>query len=181
MKSWLASLVIGLVLVGAVGFVAMELIQRPGTEVSASTDLETVQGLKRDTGMFYDPSIKVGTSAEEMGAPDVTVDIKVMRPTFIPSEVRVKEGQVVKLRLIGMDSGLADMPELQGATGLKEFSGHGFQILGPYDVWVTGIRKDVVKEVTFKASVAGEFAFECTVFCSPHHYLMQGKLIVEPR
>lgn len=71
------------------------------------------------------------------------------------------------------------MPELQGAIGLNDFSGHGFHITGPYDVYVTGIRKDVTKEVVFKATEAGEFEINCVVFCSPDHYLMRGKLIVE--
>lgn len=179
MRVWFVPILLAIVVVSAGAFVAIA--QQPsGPEIFAGTK-ELVQGLKRAPGTWSEQSINVGTSNEELGAPDVTIDIQVMRPVFIPTEVRVKQGQVVKLRLHGKDNGLADDPALQGHLGLKEFSGHGFQILGPYDVWITGIRKDETKEVTFKASEAGEFAFECVVFCSPTHYLMQGKLIVEPQ
>ncbi len=178
MRAWLAPLVLGVLAIAVVAYVVV------GSQAAKPTTAapgEYVAGLKRAPGTFKEPSIDVGAQQSTLGAPDVTIDVDVMRPVFLPTVVTVKKGQVVRLRLHGKDSGLADMPELQGALGLQEFSGHGFQILGPYDVWVTGLRKGVTKEVTFKASVAGEFPFECVVFCSPNHYAMQGKLVVEER
>lgn len=177
MKMWLPVILLAGLLAGVAVYAVLGIEKKPEATKASTEDF--VQGLKRAPGTYSEPSINVGAGPETLGQPDVVIDINLMRPVFAPNEIRVKQGQVVKLRLRGLDSGLADMPELQGATGLKEFSGHGFQILGPYDVWVTGIRKDVVKEVVFKATEAGEFAFECTVFCHPYHYMMQGKLIVE--
>lgn len=179
MKAWLAPIGLGILVAGVAGYsvVGPRLFQPTEAAVVGGA---YVQGLKRAPGTWQEPTISVGAGVQTLAAPDVTIDVQVMRPVFVPSQIRVKQGQVVKLRLIGKDDGLADMPELQGAIGLKEFSGHGFQILGPYDVWVTGIRKGVTREVVFKATTAGEFAFECVVFCSPHHYAMQGMLIVEP-
>lgn len=111
---------------------------------------------------------------EPLGRPDVTVTVDAYVAEFKPKEIRVKQNQVVKLILKGTDDG--DLPKI---TGLKEFSGHGFHVLGPYDIWVTGLRAGVTKEIVFKATVPGEFDFECVVFCSVKHYQMRGKLIVE--
>lgn len=140
---------------------------------------ETISGLKRWPGTWSEDTIRV-SAGEDLGEPDVTIEINVMRPVFVPNVIRVKQGQVVRIILNGLDGGLADMPGVDEVVGLVEFSGHGFMILGPYDVWITGIRKGVTREVIFRADVVGEFAFECVVFCSPQHYLMTGMLIVEP-
>ena len=171
MRAWILSIVLGVLVIGLGAYIIMV---RPGAAKPITVvSSEYVPGFKRVPGPFQEASINVVSGQESLGAPDVTIDIDVLRPAFLPNVIRVKQGQVVRLRLHGKDSGLADMPELQGALGLNEFSGHGFQILGPYDVWVTGIRKDVTREVIFKATEAGEFPIECTVFCHPLHYLMQ--------
>ncbi|MBI2887209.1 MAG: cupredoxin domain-containing protein [Chloroflexi bacterium] len=181
MKAWIAPVLLGVLLIGAAVYVFGSQGRAAGPQTATAPAREFVAGLKRDPGTWKEVTLKVGTSSAELGQPDVTIDLDVLRPVFVPPQITVKQGQVVRLRLNGKDSGLADMPELKEAVGLEEFSGHGFQILGPYDVWVTGIRKGVTKEVTFKATEAGEFPFECVVFCSPLHYAMQGKLIVAPR
>jgi heme/copper-type cytochrome/quinol oxidase subunit 2 len=177
MKAWIIPIILAVVMVGTTVY-AILLNLSPAT-VFASGPGETISGLKRWPGTWDEDTIKV-QAGEDLGEPDVTIDVNVLRPVFAPNEIRVKQGQVVRLLLHGLDSGLADMPGVDEAIGLQEFSGHGLQILGPYDIWITGIRKGVTREVIFKADVAGEFPFECTVFCSPQHYLMQGKLIVEP-
>lgn len=129
--------------------------------------------LKSSTGLL------VSNSGDGELKPDVVIDIKARRAEFDPQEIRVKKGQVVQLRITGEDNGLLDMPELKGALGLNDFGGHGFNITGPYGIWITGIRKDVTKTVTFKATEAGEFQMHCVVLCSPDHYLMWGRFIVE--
>lgn len=179
MKTWLAPLALGILAIGATALVVAGPPGGPPSASAAARGADYVPGLKRAPGTWQDTAMTVGQDG--LGSPDVTIDVQLVRPVFNPSQIRVKQGQVVRLRLRALDNGLADMPELKGAVGLKEFSGHGFQIMGPYDVWVTGVRKGEVKDVTFKATVAGEFPFECTVFCSPNHYVMQGKLIVEPQ
>jgi len=175
-KTWLVSILLAVAIVGAGAFAVVK-NAKPSATASASSQ-EYVQGTKREPGTFSEATIKV-SGQDSLGEPDVTIDITLVRPAFMPKEIRVKKDQVVRLRLTAIDNGLADMPGVDEAVGLKEFSGHGFQILGPYDVWITGIRKGEPKEVVFKASVPGEFAIECVVFCHPSHYLMQAKLIVE--
>ena len=182
MRAWIVPLVLAVAVAGAVGTYTVRLMFFAPTSQSASlseASQEAVAGLKRWPGTWKEATIKVVRGVLPGGEPDVTIDVDVLRPVFVPSEIRVKKGQVVRLLLHGKDSGIADMPGVDEAIGLKEFSGHGFQVLGPYDIWITGIRKDVTREVTFKADVAGEFAFECVVFCHPAHYAMRGKLIVE--
>jgi heme/copper-type cytochrome/quinol oxidase subunit 2 len=175
MKAWTAPIVLAVVLIASATYAVVINVSPESAPLGPG---ETISGLKRWPGTWDADTIKV-QAGEDLGEPDVTIDLNVLRPVFAPNVITVKQGQVVKLRLHAQDSGLADMPGVDEAIGLREFSGHGFQLLGPYDIWVTGLRKGVTREVTFRADVAGEFEFECTVFCSPQHYLMRGKLIVE--
>ncbi len=135
---------------------------------------EFVPGIKRWAGPYKrvaGPSVE---PPEPLGKPDVTLTVDLYTSEYKPNLLRVRQNQVVKLILKGTDDG--DLPKI---TGLKEFSGHGFHVLGPYDIWITGLRANVVKEIVFKATVPGEFDFECTVFCGLKHPTMRGKLIVE--
>jgi plastocyanin len=135
---------------------------------------EYVPGLKRWPGPATQEADPVIT--ETLPSADVEITVQVYTSAFNPKTITVKEGQVVKLILKGMDDGV-----LPKVTGITEFTGHGFHVIGPYDIWVTGLRKGVTREIFFKATTPGEFDIECTVWCSPDHYLMRGKLIVQPR
>ena len=160
----------------ALGFVmALLVLASCGGEANLALADETVPGTKRWSGPYERYSEPSRESSQSLGTPDVTITIDVVTSEFRPNVIRVKQNQVVKLILKGGDNG--DLPKI---TGVKEFSGHGFHVLGPYDIWISGLRSNVVKEVNFKATVAGEFDIECVVFCSVAHYQMRGKLIVEP-
>lgn len=111
---------------------------------------EFVPGTKRWSGPFARISEPSRRPVTPLGNPEVTITIDVVTSEYKPNVIRVKQNQVVKLVLKGGDDG--DLPKI---TGLKEFSGHGFHVLGPYDIWVTGLRSNVVKEITFKATVPG--------------------------
>ena len=104
--------------------------------------------------------------------PGVTIDMELFTSKFAPTQITVKKGQVVRIRLKGMDNGIAD------AIG-GDFDGHGLYIEAPYDIWLTGIKKGVVKEVVFKAEHSGEIPFSCAVICGLEHWQMRGKLIVK--
>lgn len=90
---------------------------------------------------------------------DVTLVVDARKFEFDPPEIRVKQGQVVELRLI--------------ATDRK----HGFD-LEPF-----GIRTELLEgapvTVRFVANQRGEFGFRCNVFCGLGHLGMKGMLIVE--
>lgn len=77
-----------------------------------------------------------------------------------PSEIKVKQGEKVTLRI----------------TSFDVVHGFGLADYGIDEVIYPG----KVTEITFVADKAGRFSFVCTVFCGKLHYLMVGELIVEP-
>jgi len=102
--------------------------------------------------------IRVSPAAADRAA-DVTVAIHARSFEFDPSEIRVKQGQVVELQLV--------------AAGRK----HGFGLTA------FGIRTEPPEgspvTVRFVADRRGEFGFRCNVFCGLGHLGMRGRLIVE--
>lgn len=78
---------------------------------------------------------------------------------YDPSEIRVKEGQQILLRIKS-----TDVP-------------HGF-VIEEYRVNVFLTPGEVV-EVKFTANKAGEYIYFCNVFCGTGHPNHKGKLIVE--
>lgn len=88
------------------------------------------------------------------------VEITAERFSFTPSEVRVKAGAPVELRLRSDDTD------------------HGFHIVGT-DVRVTiPKRTRGVTTVTFEPK-AGRYTFECSEICGAGHGFMRGTIIVE--
>ncbi len=79
---------------------------------------------------------------------------------FDPKEIRVREGERVRLLITALDRR------------------HGFEIkaLGINSVLEKG--KETVVE--FVPKRAGKFRFKCSVRCGWLHFWMKGKLIVEP-
>ena len=90
---------------------------------------------------------------------DVTLSMNARKYEFEPAEIRVKQWQVVELRIV--------------ATDRK----HGFE-LKPF-----GIRADLPEgqpvTVRFLANQRGDFEYACAVFCGLGHHGMKGKLVVE--
>jgi hypothetical protein len=146
--------VVGLIL----ALVAASIFSPPGL---AQIDLGSVADGKMSAQEHW-PGLK----------PDVTIDMELFTSKFAPTQISVKKGQVVRLRLKGMDNGIAD------AIG-GDFDGHGLYIEAPYDIWLTGITKGKVKEVVFRAEHSGEIPFSCAVICGLEHWQMRGKLIVK--
>jgi hypothetical protein len=135
---------------------------------------EYVPGYKRMAGAFERKADFSRTPQTGLGKPDITLELKAAIAGYDPKELRCKEGQVVELVLIGVDDG-----QLPALTGVKRFTGHGFT-MRDYDIWTNGLRAGVEKRIKFKATRAGTFVYECSVFCGVDHYKMNGKFIVEP-
>lgn len=135
---------------------------------------EFVPGYKRLAGTFQRKAEFSRTPRTELGPPDVTLEVSAAIAGFTPNELRVKQGQVVELALIGVDNG-----QLPALTGIDRFTGHGFH-LSAYDIWICGLRAGVERRIKFRATRAGTFTFECPVFCSVDHYKMNGRFVVEP-
>ncbi len=106
---------------------------------------------------------------ESLGEPDVVVELLERNWKFVPNEIRVQEGQVVRINFQPTDNGVG--------------AGHGFAIDG-YDraAFINGAMVQRPKSVTFVADKAGTFVFYCASQCStgPLHPNMNGTLIVEP-
>lgn len=78
-----------------------------------------------------------------------------------PSVIRVRQGEVVTLRLTAADS-------------VHEFT------LPAYGIKATVYPGDLTT-VRFRAAQAGEFPFLCSAYCGIGHWQMAGKLVVEPQ
>ena len=78
---------------------------------------------------------------------------------FDPAEIRVKQGDKVRLKItsIDVDHGMA-IPSLGIDVKLKP---------------------NIEEIVEFTADKTGEFEFSCSVFCGEGHRGMKGKIIVE--
>jgi cytochrome c oxidase subunit 2 len=79
---------------------------------------------------------------------------------FSPAEIRVKQGEKVRLLITPTDRD------------------HGFEIK-PLGI-KTDLKKGQETAVEFEATKSGEFEFHCSDFCGFGHGKMKGKLIVDP-
>ena len=93
--------------------------------------------------------------------PAHVIDITVERFSFTPSEIRVKAGVPVEIRLRSEDTD------------------HGFRILGTDINLTIPKRGKGVATVTFQPPSAGRYVFECSKLCGAGHSFMRGALIAE--
>lgn len=109
------------------------------------------------------------TAGDELGTPDVVIELMERSWKFLPNVIRVQQGQIVRINFQPTDNGLG--------------VGHGFAIDG-YDkaAFINGALVQRPKSVTFLADKAGTFTFYCASQCStgPLHPNMNGTLVVEP-
>lgn len=109
------------------------------------------------------------TSGDHLGKPDVVIKVLERSWEYVPHEVRVRQGQVVRIDFQPTDNGLG--------------AGHGLAIDGyDKDAFINGAMVQQPKSVTFVASKAGTFSFYCATQCSTGalHPNMKGTFIVEP-
>lgn len=108
-------------------------------------------------------------AGQHLGKPDVVIHLVERSWKFVPDEIRVRQGQIVKVELQPTDNGLG--------------AGHGFAIDG-YDksTFINGAMVQRPKSVTFVADKPGTFTFYCATQCSTGslHPNMKGTLVVEP-
>lgn len=121
---------------------------------------------KRFAGGGAPAAAEMGT---HLGTPDVVIALTERHWQFIPNEIRVRQGQLVRIDFQPTDNGLG--------------VGHGFAIDG-YDkaAFINGAMVQRPKSVTFRADKAGTFTFYCATQCSTGalHPKMNGTLVVEP-
>ncbi len=96
--------------------------------------------------------------SSETGVREIRMTARKYR--FDPQEIRVREGERVRLLITALDR--------KHGIRIKEF---GVK---------TVLEKGKETVVEFVAERAGEYKFKCSVRCSWGHRRMKGKLIVEP-
>ncbi len=101
-------------------------------------------------------------AAQEQAAEPAVHEIRMTakKYKFTPKEIRVKQGERVRLLITALDRK------------------HGIQIKEFGIKTVLEKRKETVVE--FVAERVGEYKFKCSVRCGWRHGSMKGKLIVEP-
>jgi len=95
---------------------------------------------------------------------------------FSPSEIHVKKGARVQLKLHSVDKehGIKISPIAEGA---KKGSAPGLRFEGKND---TGkVVKGADGTIEFVAEQPGTYKFECSIFCGFGHGRMKGKIIVD--
>lgn len=100
-------------------------------------------------------------AAAEREAPDRVINVVAERFTFVPSQIKLKQGEVVELRIRSLDTN------------------HGFRIGGAgIDVIVPKRGKGDAR-ILFRAQRTGEFLFVCSKACGAGHTMMRGRIVVE--
>jgi cytochrome c oxidase subunit 2 len=100
-------------------------------------------------------------AAAEREAPDRVINVVAERFTFVPSQIKLKQGEVVELRIRSLDTN------------------HGFRITDAgVDVIVPKRGKGDAR-ILFRAQKIGEFPFVCSKACGAGHTMMRGRIVVE--
>ncbi len=93
--------------------------------------------------------------------PDRVISIVAERFTFVPSRIKLKEGEVVEFRIRSLDTN------------------HGFRI-SDADVNVIVPKRGKGKaRILFRAQRKGVFPFVCSKACGAGHTMMRGHIVVE--
>ena len=109
------------------------------------------------------------STGDQLGKPDVVIKLTERAWHYIPNEIHVQQGQIVRIDFQPTDNGLG--------------AGHGLAIDGYDQVsFINGAMVQRPKSLTFAANKAGTFTFYCATQCSTGalHPNMKGTLVVEP-
>jgi len=98
---------------------------------------------------------------------------------FSPSEVHVKLGMKVQLKIIAIDRdhGFTIVRDPAGDDS-SPHPGLAFTLAAASDDWRLKRGEETVIE--FLARVPGTYGFSCSLVCGLHHGRMKGQLIVDP-
>ena len=100
------------------------------------------------------------TPGENTEEPDRVIRIVAERFTFVPSQIKLKQGEVVELRIRSLDTN------------------HGFRIREAGVNVVVPKRGGGEARILFRAQKKGRFPFECSKACGAGHTIMRGSIVV---
>jgi cytochrome c oxidase subunit 2 len=108
-------------------------------------------------------SIAGSEAAEQSdhGEPDRVINIVAERFTFVPSQIKLQQGEVVELRIRSLDTN------------------HGFRIRDAGVNVIVPKRGKGDARILFRARDKGVFPFECSKACGAGHTIMRGRIVVE--
>lgn len=99
--------------------------------------------------------------AAEQEEPDRVIHVVAERFTFIPSQIKLKKGEVVEIRIRSLDTN------------------HGFRISEAGINVIVPKRGKGDARILFRAQERGSFPFECSKACGAGHTMMRGRIVVE--
>ena len=102
-----------------------------------------------------------GAQSTDQDEPDRVINIVAERFTFVPSQIKLKEGDVVELRIRSLDTN------------------HGFRIRDAGVNVIVPKRGKGDARILFRAQEKGDFPFECSKACGAGHTMMRGRIVVE--
>ena len=97
-------------------------------------------------------------TAEKAGR---VISIVAERFTFVPSRIKLKQGEVVELRIRSLDTN------------------HGFHIRDAGVNVIVPKRGKGDARILFRAQEKGVFPFDCSKACGAGHTMMSGQIVVE--
>lgn len=97
----------------------------------------------------------------EREQPDRVIAIVAERFTFVPSTIKLRQGEVVELRIRSLDTN------------------HGFHLRDAGVNVIVPKRGKGDARVLFRAQRTGVFPFECSKACGAGHTMMRGRIVVE--
>jgi cytochrome c oxidase subunit 2 len=92
---------------------------------------------------------------------DRVISIVAERFTFVPSQIKLRQGEVVELRIRSLDTN------------------HGFSLRDAGVNVIVPKRGKGDARVLFRAQEKGVFLFECSKACGAGHTMMTGRIVVE--
>lgn len=109
--------------------------------------------------------------------PAQTLEVSAKKYEFAPSEIHVKKGTNVRLKITATDRdhGFEVDPFAQGSNKKGE-PGLKFSVQKPE----FKLPKNEAQIIEFSALQAGTYEFKCSVFCGTGHRGMKGQIIVDP-
>jgi cytochrome c oxidase subunit II len=102
----------------------------------------------------------VGAGMLAQQSPPRVIHITAERFSFTPSEIRVRDGEEVELRIHSEDTA------------------HGFRLIGTSISGTVPKRGKGELSVVFRPAHAGRYTFECSRMCGAGHDFMRGVLVV---
>lgn len=121
--------------------------------------------------------VALGRAQDASGGEAVKViEISAKKYEFTPSEIRVKKGERVQLKVHSVDTTHGAKLELY-PEGQKDKSTPGLKFTEPDQNGK--VQKDVDQVIEFVAVEAGTYDIKCAKLCGMGHGRMKAKLIVE--